>query len=119
MADYKEGDIIKAQVSGITKYGIFVHVDSDYNGLIHISEVSNDFVSDINDFVKMGDVIYCQVLEVDEIKLHLKLSIKNINYKTEVGPNEIEESRLGFLPLKNKLDEWISEKMQETNENQE
>ena len=113
MADYKEGDIVKAQVSGITKYGIFVHVDSDYNGLIHISEISNDFVSDVNDFVKMGEVIYCQILEVDEIKLHLKLSIKNINYKAEIGENEIEESRLGFLPLKNKLDEWINDKVKE------
>lgn len=113
MADYKEGDIIKAQVSGITKYGIFVHVDSSYNGLIHISEVSNDFVGNINDYVEMGEVIYCQVLEVDEIKLQLKLSIKNINYKTTIGPDEIEESRLGFLPLKNKLEEWIEDKVKE------
>lgn len=115
MADYKEEDIIKAQVSGITKYGIFVHVDSSYNGLIHISEVSNDFVGNINDYVTMGEVIYCQVLEVDEIKLQLKLSIKNINYKMTSGPDEIEESRLGFLPLKNKLDEWINEKVKEYN----
>ena len=113
MADYKEGVIIKAKVSGITKYGIFVHVDSSYNGLIHISEVSHDFVGDINDYVTMGEVIYCQVLEVDEIKLQLKLSIKNINYKTVTAPGEIEESRLGFLPLKQKLDGWIEEKLEE------
>lgn len=113
MNDYKEGDIIKAQVSGITKYGIFVHVDSSYDGLIHISEISNDYVGNINDYVKMGEVIYCQVLEVNEIKLQLKLSIKNINYKTFVGPGEIAESRLGFLPLKNKLPEWIDLKIKE------
>lgn len=111
MADYKKGDIIEAKVSGITKYGIFVHVDSSYNGLIHISEVSNEFVGNINDFVAMGEVIYCQVLDVDEIKLQLKLSIKNINYKTVTTPGKIEESRLGFLPLKNKLNEWINEKL--------
>lgn len=111
MAEYKTGDIIKAKVSGITKYGIFVHVDDSYNGLIHISEISNDFVSNVNDYVTMGEVIYCQVLDVDEIKLQLKLSIKNINYKTTIAPGEIPESRLGFLPLKNKLDEWIKEKI--------
>lgn len=54
MADYKEGDIIKTKVSGITKYGIFVHVDSSYNGLIHISEISNGFVGNIEDYVKMA-----------------------------------------------------------------
>ena len=113
MADFHEGDIVKAHVSGITKYGIFVHVDESYNGLIHISEIANSFVSDINDYVEMGEVIYCQVLEVDEIKQHLKLSIKNINYKTTTPPDEIKESRLGFLPLKNKLDEWIKDKLEE------
>lgn len=113
MADYKEGDIIKARVSGITDYGIFVHIDSAYNGLIHISEISHEFVGDINKYVKMGEVIYCQVLEVNEIKQQLKLSIKNINYKTDVIPGQIEESRLGFLPLQQNLNDWINKKLEE------
>lgn len=115
MTEYKVGDIIKGQVSGITKYGIFVHVDLSYNGLIHISEVSNEFVNNIEDYVKMGETIYCQVLEVDENTLHLKLSIKNINYKSEPEPNGIKETRLGFLPLKNALPGWIEEKLKEYN----
>lgn len=43
----------------------------------------------------------------------MKLSIKNINYKTVNVPGTIEESRRGFLPLKENLDKWIEEKMQE------
>lgn len=113
MANYKVGDVIKVRVSGITKYGIFVHADAWYSGLIHISEVSNCYIANIEDYVKMGEVIYCEVLAVDEQKLQLKLSIKNINYKAEVAENEIPESRLGFLPLKNKLPEWIDEKLKE------
>ncbi len=115
MGDYKEGDIIKGRVSGITKYGIFVHVDMAYTGLIHISEVSNEFVDDIGKYVQMGETIYCQVLEVDEKKAHLKLSIKNINYKTVAEPHKIKETRLGFLPLKNALPNWLKEKMEEYN----
>lgn len=118
MADYKVGDIIKCQVSGITKYGIFVHVDLSYNGLIHISEISNDFVSNINDYVEMGETIYCQILEVDESTLHLRLSIKNINYKAKKVPHTIEETRSGFLPLKNALPIWIEETLK-TYENKE
>lgn len=113
MSDYKVGDIIKGRVSGIAKYGIFVHVDLSYNGLIHISEVSSDFVNNIEDYVKMGETIYCEVLEVDEANLHLKLSIKNINYKAEAEPNKINETRLGFLPLKNALPNWIDETLEE------
>lgn len=113
MTEYKVGDIIQGRVSGITKYGIFVHVDLSYNGLIHISEISNSFVNSVEDFVSMGETIYCEVLEVDNETLHLKLSIKNINYKLEPMPNTIPETRLGFLPLKKALPEWIEEKLKE------
>jgi predicted RNA-binding protein with RPS1 domain len=115
MDNYKVGDIIKCQVTGIENYGIFVNVDSQYSGLIHISEVSNGFVKDINDFVKEGEEIYCQILEVDKENNHLKLSIKNINYKSSVSDKQIQESRLGFLPLKNALPKWIEEALKTYN----
>ena len=105
MSDYKVGSIIKGQVTGIEKYGIFINIDPWYDGLIHISEISQGFVKDINDYVKIGDTIYCQILEVDEDNLQLKLSIKNI-----------KESRRGFLPLKNNLPIWIKEKLNEYQE---
>ncbi len=110
--DYKVDDIIKGQVTGIEKYGIFVNVDPWYDGLIHISEVSFDYVKDIHDYVKIGETIYCQVLDVDEENLQLKLSIKNINYKADNNNSPIKETRKGFLPLKENLDNWIEEKIQ-------
>ncbi|MDE6284480.1 MAG: S1 RNA-binding domain-containing protein [Bacilli bacterium] len=113
MTEYKAGDIIKGTVSGITKYGIFVHIDIAYDGLIHISEISNEYVNDIDRYVQMGETIYCQVLEVDEKTSHLRLSIKNINYKLEAIPNTIPETRKGFLPLKEALPGWIDEKLKE------
>ena len=111
--EYKVGDIIKGQVTGIEKYGIFVNVDPWYNGLIHISEVSDDYVKDIHEYVKMGETIYCQVLEVNEENLQLKLSIKNINYKANLNNNPIKETRKGFLPLKENLNGWLEEKLDE------
>ena len=115
MADLKTGSIVKGQVTGIEKYGAFVSVDNDYTGLIHISEVSNDFVSDIHNFLDIGEIIYCQILEVDNNHKQLKLSIKNINYKTKSN-SKMKESRLGFLPLKNNLEKWINDKLSEINE---
>ena len=111
MADYKVGNIVKGQVTGIEKYGAFVALDYNYTGLIHISEVSNDFVNDISSFIKVGDPIYCQVLEVDKKNEHLRLSIKNINYRVNNG--KVKESRLGFLPLRNNLNKWISDRISE------
>ncbi len=110
---YKVGDIIKGQITGIEKYGVFVSIDSSYSGLIHISEVSLDYVKDIHDYVSIGEFIYCQVLEVNEKNLQIKLSIKNINYKVDDTNKVIKETRRGFLPLKENLDNWIEEKLEE------
>lgn len=111
--EYKVGNIIKGQVTGIEKYGIFVNIDPWYDGLIHISEVSEDFVKDIHDYVKIGETIYCQILEVNEDTLQLKLSIKNINYKANNTNGAIPETRKGFLPLKENINLWIEEKLGE------
>lgn len=116
MADYRTGSIVKGQVTGIEKYGAFVNVDGKYSGLIHISEVSNDFVKDIHDFLEIGEIVYCQILEVDEKEEKLKLSIKNINYKSN-SKSKLKESRLGFLPLKNNLNKWIADKISEIEKN--
>ena len=51
MTKYKKGKIIRGTVTGIESYGVFVSCDEYYSGLIHISEVSNDFVRDINNYV--------------------------------------------------------------------
>lgn len=109
--EYKIGSIIKGQVTGIEKYGIFVNIDPWYNGLIHISEVSEEFVKDINDYVSIGETIYCQILEINEENLQIKLSIKNINYKANNKTSKIKETRKGFLPLKENLNKWIDEKI--------
>ena len=44
MKKYKIGDIVDGKITGIQNYGIFVNINNEYNGLIHISQVSNSFV---------------------------------------------------------------------------
>lgn len=106
--DFNLGDIIEVTVTGIENYGIFVSVNDEYTGLIHISEIDNNFVKDINDYVKIGEKIYANIIGIDDDNKHLNLSIKNMNYNdNENGTRNIKESISGFLPLHNKLDEWI------------
>ena len=108
--DFNLGDIIEVTVTGIENYGIFVSVNDEYTGLIHISEIDNNFVKDINDYVKIGEKIYANIIGIDHDNMHLNLSIKNMNYNdNENGTRNIKESISGFLPLHNKLDEWIKE----------
>ncbi len=113
MSSFKVGDIIEGTVSGISNYGIFVTVDTDYNGLIHISEISNYFVKNILDYVSIGETILCEVVEVNEEELQLKLSIKNINYKLIPRYGKIKDTKNGFKPLQMKLPIWMREKLRE------
>ena len=62
MGQYKVGKIVKGNITGIEKYGIFVNLDNFYSGLIHISEVSNDFVKDISKFGEVGETIFVNKL---------------------------------------------------------
>lgn len=116
MAKYEKGNIVKGTVTGITSYGIFVSFDEYYSGLIHISEISNDFVKNINDYAKVGDIINTKILDVDENLSHLKLSIKDIGYSKSNSFHRhiIIETPKGFSTLKAKLPFWIDEKLKNT-----
>ena len=115
MGQYKVGKIVKGNITGIEKYGIFVNLDNFYSGLIHISEVSNDFVKDISKFGEVGETIFVKVMEVDEDTNHVKLSIKDITYRStrRSAMSKIEEMGSGFLPLMNALPHWIEKKAKE------
>lgn len=111
MSKIKKGRIIRGTVTGIESYGVFVSCDDYYSGLIHISEISHGFVKNINDFVKIGDLILVEILDVDEELGHLKLSIKDIEYKKNIPirRKRIRETSLGFKTLEYKLPIWIDE----------
>lgn len=113
MTKFVKGKIVEATVTGIENYGIFVSLDNYYSGLIHISEISHGYVKDIHDYVKIGDVIYVEIIAVDDQLSHLSLSIKNIKYKKQPIPRskKIVETPLGFKTLSYKLPIWIEESL--------
>lgn len=116
MLKYEKGKIVTGQVTGIEKYGIFVSLDEFYSGLIHISEISDGFVKNTGDYVDVGDTIHARIVEVDSETYHVKLSIKNLNYKTNKYPRKkLKEVSRGFEPLEENLSGWISDKLDEIN----
>ena len=118
MSKYEVGDIVIGCVTGIEKYGIFVNLDEYYTGLIHISEISNLYVREINDYVEIGQTIKCKVIEKDEDNKHIKLSIKDIDYQIRTKKlKKIKETKNQFKTLKEKLSKWEKEKIKEIEEN--
>ena len=114
MDDIKINDVIEVTVTGIQKYGAFVLINNKYDGLIHISEISSGYVKNINDYIKIKDKIYAQVVDIDKENNKFKLSIKNIDYRNggKFLNNENNYTN-GFEPLKEHLDLWINEKIKE------
>lgn len=77
MTDLKEGMSLPGVVTNITKFGAFVDVGVHQDGLVHISHLSNSFVSDPTQVVKLGQKVTVKVLEVDAARKRISLSMKN------------------------------------------
>ena len=80
------GSILEGRVTGITKFGAFVALPEGKSGLVHISEIANSFVSDVNEFVQLGQTVKVRVLSVTEegkINLSIKRAQENPAPHTE------------------------------------
>jgi len=98
-------DQIVCKITGIQPYGVFVTYE-DYTGLIHISEISDQFVPSIEDIMSIGDDVEVVVLEVDEAHKRLKLSYKKAN---PIHPKiqKMVRIKIGFHSLAKALPHWI------------
>jgi ribosomal protein S1 len=81
--EYKIGDLIEGQVIRFVPYGVFVKVYDDINGLIHLSELGIDRGANLNDVVKLGQMIKAQVILLDPRARKIGLSIKAMNKAAE------------------------------------
>ena len=111
------GNIVKGQITGVTPYGVFVSLEDDYSGLVHISEVFDKFVKDLPTLFNIGDIINVKILEIDEDKREVKLSIKKIDYKVEEFLSRIPETGSGFGLLEKNLGKWTASKLKEITKN--
>ena len=90
----EEGQILAGKVTGVTKFGAFVDLPDGEVGMVHISEVSDTFVKEIGDFVKVGDEVKVKVISIGEDK-KISLSMKKADpdYKKEKPKPEFKPRR--------------------------
>lgn len=114
----KKGEIVYGRITNILGYGAFAVV-KDYDGLIHISEFSDNYVRRIEDFVEVGQRVKLKVLDVDEEKKQLKLSYKVLN-KPRGIKGKIPHYKIGFKTLEEALPIFINNELKgEVNEGRE
>jgi len=93
---YKIGDLVKGKVSKITTFGAFISLEGDIDGLIHISQISEDRVDKIKDHLKVGQEVEARVIKVDKTERRIGLSLKAANYSEE----DIKREAAAFDALK-------------------
>jgi general stress protein 13 len=114
---YKIGQHIKVRVTGIQPYGAFVETPDNTEGLIHISEIMDDYVHNLKKFLSEGQIVRAKVISIDnEGKLNLSLKdndyFKNYERKKEKQSvlDEIKETeKYGFQIIKERLPVWIKQ----------
>ncbi len=79
---YTTGVVVTGKVTGIQDYGAFVALDAETQGLVHISEITNGYVKDIHDFLKVGDTVEVKVLSIDEEHRKNEFIVKSGEKKT-------------------------------------
>ncbi|QKS72165.1 general stress protein 13 [Paenalkalicoccus suaedae] len=129
---YEVGTIVEGKVTGIKPFGAFVALDSQKQGLVHISHVAHGYVKDINDELSVGDEVKVKILSVDAESGKISLSIKETQPKPERTErprpqggggnrggaggggkrpqgNSQQGQAQGFNTLEDKLKEWLKQ----------
>jgi S1 RNA binding domain protein len=70
------GSVVEGTVTGITNFGAFVELPTGQTGLVHISEIADVYVTDINDFLKKSDKVKVKILSIDPTGKKIGLSIR-------------------------------------------
>src|SRR6476646_8826750 len=80
---YKVGDLVTGKVTKLASFGAFVGLAHDIDGLVHISQVSEERVDKIKNVLKVDQEVTARVIKIDKAERRIGLSIKAANYSTE------------------------------------
>jgi uncharacterized protein len=78
LKDLKPGMVLSGTVRNVIDFGVFVDIGVHQDGLVHISQVSNKFIKHPSEVVAVGDVVKVAVLDVDQKRGRLSLTMKGV-----------------------------------------
>jgi 4-hydroxy-3-methylbut-2-enyl diphosphate reductase len=86
MNEYAVGDVVDATVVSVTSFGAFARITDGIDGLIHISQLSDERVTNVKDVVNVGDTVTVKITAIDSEKKRISLSIR------AVGNDDVDTS---------------------------
>ena len=120
--DYKVGDIIIGKVNQVRPYALFLTFENGQNGLLHISELTDSYVRDIEKFGTIGDELKVKVLSIDPANGFLRVSYKAVpdsekyNSHSDSVHHFTQFDEADFKDLEAKLPEWIEATLKQAKE---
>ena len=87
---YKIGDLVTGKVTKLASFGAFVQLQDDIDGLVHISQLSEEHVAKVKDVLKVGQEVEARVIKVDKAERRIGLSIKAAHYSDDELRRETE-----------------------------
>ena len=93
---FNVGDTVKGTVAKIAAFGAFIQLEDDVDGLVHISQLSEEHVTKVKEVVNIGDEVEARVIKVDKAERRIGLSIKAASYSEE----ELKKETAAFDALR-------------------
>jgi ribosomal protein S1 len=91
--EIEKGMLVKGKVTRIEKFGVFVEVGAERPGLVHISEITHEYIKDPQQEVKVGDEVEAKVLDVNRRKKQIKLSMKALEDKPVIEQKPVSKKK--------------------------
>ena len=86
---YRMGDVIKGKVARVAGYGAFIELEHDIDGLVHISQISEERVEKIKNHLNEGDEVTARVIKIDKEERRIGLSVKAAEYDEDALAKEV------------------------------
>jgi len=102
---YSVKEVLKGKVTRIVKFGLFVQIDEDLEGLVHISELSDEPVRKPSDVAKIGDEVVVRIIDIDLDKRRMAFSIRQVENPVEDSEEKTKETKTKDTKSKEKGDD--------------
>jgi len=86
---FRMGDVVTGKVARVAGYGAFIELDHDIDGLVHISQISEERIEKVKDHLKEGDEVKARVIKIDKDERRIGLSIKAADYDEDALAKEV------------------------------
>ncbi|HAF58263.1 MAG TPA: 30S ribosomal protein S1 [Opitutae bacterium] len=86
---YRMGDVVTGKVARVAGYGAFIELEHDIDGLVHISQISEERIEKVKDHLKEGDEVKARVIKIDKDERRIGLSVKAADYDEDALAKEV------------------------------